>query len=350
MSDEWSLKMGKGYDENAPKITDRSSGKYFYVYAGFLRGKRISRLSIGAEAWFWRACAACDDFGNGDAEPALFFALTAGLRMNVTMEQANAYLLEMIDHKLVKTYKSCGLCYYHVVDYQILTPAPGGNYVHKYPPSKWDMEDLEMLRQERERRTGRKRKDSPGSVSSSTHSLTPPQTQTQTLTQTPPQTQARNADPEPERSEEEALARLMLRMERGWSEEEITLSLAIAKNFPEGALEAVLIAVGSTNKKQPKNRKAYLQKLLENPAELRLIPGARKAAPPVHPSAQQFLDAEERKINARLEILPTSELERLRAEVIANWSQPNKSESLIRLAIYQRLQPRPPPAGLKLAQ
>ena len=59
---------------------DLTRGSYRRVYAGFIAGKRICKLSMLAEAFFWRLHAVADDFGNCVGDPALLAQQTAGRR------------------------------------------------------------------------------------------------------------------------------------------------------------------------------------------------------------------------------------------------------------------------------
>ena len=67
-------------------VTDLTRGVYRRLYSGFIKGQRINKLSLQAEAWFWRVFAVADDFGNCEAEPELLRASTAG-RRKVTAKQ-----------------------------------------------------------------------------------------------------------------------------------------------------------------------------------------------------------------------------------------------------------------------
>jgi hypothetical protein len=320
-------------------FSDRKRGKYFYVYANYIRGKRINKLSIEAEAWFWRFNAAADDFGNGDAEPALLFANTIGLRAGVTIEQVSAWLTECVKQKLIRTYKSDGQRYFHIMDYQVLTPTKNGRYVHKVPKSQWDIEDDETLRNLRSGETKKNRGQAVGAgvlLLPSSHTPSTPSSHIPNSHIPPPS----SPDPKPEpaspaEEEELAIARNWLRRE-GVKEEELGLYAGI-RHFPGGPKEAVAIAVGNANATPDlKDRTAYIESCLRDLPKLRLKPKAQKARPPAPPTEEAVVDEEQRRIDRVLNQLPKSEFELHRTAVEAGWTGA-KSEALVRLRIYQRI-------------
>lgn len=114
---------------------DLTRGVYRRVYAGFIKGRRINRVSIGAEAWFWRINAAADDFGNADADPWLCHAATAGRRArDVTPDQVSAWVKELQAAGLVEFYESSGDKYLHVVGFTEMQPsARNGRRMRRFP-------------------------------------------------------------------------------------------------------------------------------------------------------------------------------------------------------------------------
>lgn len=116
-------------------ITDLTRGVYRRQYSGFKRGRRINRLALEAEAWFWRVHASVDDFGNGDGAAALCHAATAGLRSgDVSVEQVERWLREMEIAELIYFYEVDGERFLHIVGFEILQPAPrNGRRVKRFP-------------------------------------------------------------------------------------------------------------------------------------------------------------------------------------------------------------------------
>lgn len=129
--------------EQTEEITDLTRGVYRRIYAGYLRGKRINAISLGAEAWFWRLNAVVDDFGNFDADPLLVHGRTAGKRAGeVSAKVVAGWLGEMIKVGLVVTYEVAGEMYLHIAGYTKLQPKPkNGRQVRKYPAFLGEKED-----------------------------------------------------------------------------------------------------------------------------------------------------------------------------------------------------------------
>jgi hypothetical protein len=103
-------------------VTDLTRGVYRRLYGGFITGQRINKLSLNAEAWFWRVLVAVDDFGNGRADPELCKAATAGSR-RVTARQVSGWLREMRDVGLIQFYTVKGEPLLHVVGFEENQPA-----------------------------------------------------------------------------------------------------------------------------------------------------------------------------------------------------------------------------------
>lgn len=107
----------------AETVTDLTKGVYRRLYSGFTRGQRINKLSLQAEAWFWRVLATVDDFGNGDADPELCRDATVGRRRGITAKQISNWLREMRDVGLITFYTVKGEPFLHIVGFEESQPA-----------------------------------------------------------------------------------------------------------------------------------------------------------------------------------------------------------------------------------
>lgn len=116
-------------------VTDLTKGVYRRLYSGFTKGQRINRLSLQAEAWFWRILATVDDFGNGDADPELCRDATVGRRRGVTAKQISLWLREMKDAGLINFYTVKGEPFLHVVGFEATQPAgKNGRRIRRFEP------------------------------------------------------------------------------------------------------------------------------------------------------------------------------------------------------------------------
>lgn len=114
-------------------VTDLTRGVYRRLYSGFTKGQRINKLSLQAEAWFWRVVATVDDFGNGDADPDLCRDATAG-RRKVTSQQVSGWLGEMRSVGLIQMYNVKGEPYLHVIGFEATQPAGrNGRRIRRVP-------------------------------------------------------------------------------------------------------------------------------------------------------------------------------------------------------------------------
>lgn len=114
-------------------ISDMTRGVYRRIYSGFTKGQRINKLSLEAEAWFWRVLTTVDDFGNGDADPDLCRDATAGKRQ-VSSADVARYLGEMWDAKLIEFYEAKGETYLHIVGFEETQPAgKNGRKIRRFP-------------------------------------------------------------------------------------------------------------------------------------------------------------------------------------------------------------------------
>ena len=117
----------------ADEVTDLTRGVYRRLYSGFTTGQRINKISLNAEAWFWRVLATVDDFGNGRADPDLCRDATAGKR-KVTARQVAEWLEEMRSVELIQFYKAKGELYLHVTGFETTQPAgKNGRRIRRFP-------------------------------------------------------------------------------------------------------------------------------------------------------------------------------------------------------------------------
>lgn len=114
-------------------VTDLTRGVYRRLYSGFIKGQRINKLSLQAEAWFWRVYAVADDFGNHDADPELVRAATKG-RRRVSTKQVSQWLAEMETVGLISFYHNRGEIYLHILRFDETQPAgKNGKRVKRFP-------------------------------------------------------------------------------------------------------------------------------------------------------------------------------------------------------------------------
>ena len=121
---------------------DMTRGAYRRIYSGFRKGKRISSVSIGAEAWFWRLHCIVDQYGNHDADPLLCRVGAAPYRPELTDEQVAKWLDELRTTGLIKYYNINNDTYLHIVDFIINQP-PGknGKRLRCYPESPYEADE-----------------------------------------------------------------------------------------------------------------------------------------------------------------------------------------------------------------
>ncbi len=114
------------------KIVDMTKGVYRRVYAGFVSGRRLCSVSIGAEAWFWRLNATADDFGNRPADPCLM-ADAAGRRA-LAPKQVAEWTQELLGAGLIEEYEVAGDSYLHIVGFEDNQPAgKNGRRIQRHP-------------------------------------------------------------------------------------------------------------------------------------------------------------------------------------------------------------------------
>lgn len=117
-------------------IVDMTRGMYRRIYAGFLSGRRICSVSIGAEAWFWRLMLLADDYGNLEADPRLLCQNARGRRRSVSEAQSERWITELAgtEPPLVNLYNVGSERYCHLSGWEVLQPAPrNGRRVKRVP-------------------------------------------------------------------------------------------------------------------------------------------------------------------------------------------------------------------------
>ena len=113
--------------------TDISGGIYRRIYAGFVTGKRINSVSVGAEAWFWRLHAIADDFGNIPGDPRVARAYAAPLR-DWTLDDVASMTRELENKGLITTYAVNGEYFNHIEGFEGRQPAnKSGRRIQRYP-------------------------------------------------------------------------------------------------------------------------------------------------------------------------------------------------------------------------
>lgn len=118
---------------NKPTHVDMTKGVYRRIYAGFIDGQRINRLSWMAEAWFWRLLVQADDYGNLKYHAPLM-AIQASPRRPVTPAQCDSMVAEIIAAGLAVAYSVNGDTYLHFAEFEQLQPAPrNGRRIARFP-------------------------------------------------------------------------------------------------------------------------------------------------------------------------------------------------------------------------
>jgi hypothetical protein len=125
--------LKRGAETMTEQVTDLTKGYYRRIYSGFLEGRKISSVSVEAEAWFWRIHAVADDFGNLTADPTLLHRATAGLR-DVRASQVVRWVSELVKVGLVGEYRCGPEKYLHVIGWTDRQPTANGRRVRRCPP------------------------------------------------------------------------------------------------------------------------------------------------------------------------------------------------------------------------
>lgn len=114
-------------------MTDMTKGVYRKVYSGFLRGRRITLVTLQAEAWFWRINMLADDFGNLAADPEVLAADLGG-RRKVSVAKSEALIAQLLDAKLLIAYEIGGERYLSIVGFQIFQKSRNGRPIQRVQP------------------------------------------------------------------------------------------------------------------------------------------------------------------------------------------------------------------------
>lgn len=121
---------------------DLTKGHYRLIFAGFIKGQRINKVSLQAEAFFWRLFVSADDYGNYEGDPTLACAGTAGRRKNMNPKQVARFFAELHEAELVIPYVAKMEPFVHIVGFRKTQPAPrNGVRVRKFPSSPWDVDE-----------------------------------------------------------------------------------------------------------------------------------------------------------------------------------------------------------------
>ncbi|HEY6244586.1 MAG TPA: hypothetical protein VIX17_11590 [Pyrinomonadaceae bacterium] len=116
-------------------MTDLTRGIYRRIYSGFIEGQRINKLSLQAEAWFWRVLATTDDFGNAKGEARSCWLATVGHRDNITVKHVSNWLQEMVDVGLIFFYEVKGERFLHVTGFEEMQPCGrNGKRIQRFAP------------------------------------------------------------------------------------------------------------------------------------------------------------------------------------------------------------------------
>lgn len=110
-----------------------TDGLYRRIYAGYLKSRKINKLSLQAEAWFWRLHSIADDYGNLHGDPVLIWKDASG-RRDITVKQAEALTQEILDAGLAYAYYSDDDVFIHIVGFESKQPAGrNGKRIQKHP-------------------------------------------------------------------------------------------------------------------------------------------------------------------------------------------------------------------------
>lgn len=105
------------------------------IYGSFVDGDRINRLSMQAEAWWWRIHSRADDHGNMPKDTRRLWRETVGHRDAVTHADVCGWIQEMIDVGLLAEYEGDGKPHLHVIGWYEFQPAgpKNGIRIRKFP-------------------------------------------------------------------------------------------------------------------------------------------------------------------------------------------------------------------------
>lgn len=119
-------------------MSDRSLGTYRRIYSGYLKGRRINSVSLGAECLFMRLMALADDYGNVSAEINDLHHEAFPRRPEVTRADVESWSKELVGANLVTPYTSKGENFLSINDWMKLQPAgQNGKRVQRLPLPNW---------------------------------------------------------------------------------------------------------------------------------------------------------------------------------------------------------------------
>ena len=116
------------------ETTDMTDGQYRRIYAGYISSRKISKLTLGAEAWFWRLHSLADDYGNLYGDPALIWKYASG-RRNITVKEAERLTQEVLAANLAYAYYDDEDVYIHIIGFEKKQVASNrnGKRVQRFP-------------------------------------------------------------------------------------------------------------------------------------------------------------------------------------------------------------------------
>lgn len=103
-------------------VIDLTKGIYRRIYAGCVTGRRINRVSLGAEVLFWRLHCVCDDFGNLEGEHAWIKSMAFPRRDEVKESNIGRWLAELEQVKLIEMYRVGDEHFVHILNFEELQP------------------------------------------------------------------------------------------------------------------------------------------------------------------------------------------------------------------------------------
>src|SRR6185437_2111493 len=123
--------------------SDIRRGIYRRIFSGIHKHKGLTKVSLEAEAWFFRIHAAADDFGNVEADANLLLHATAGRRC-VSADQVSNWAKELESVDLIRSFEADGEPYFHITGFLANQPSPrNGKRVRRFPASPWEESELD---------------------------------------------------------------------------------------------------------------------------------------------------------------------------------------------------------------
>ncbi|MCC6660674.1 MAG: hypothetical protein IT437_07280 [Phycisphaerales bacterium] len=112
---------------------DLTRGVYRKVYQGFVTGRRINKVSVEAEALFWRLNVIADDFGTFPADALLCKNLAAPLR-DWSPAQVDTMLVELEAQRLITLFAHGNDFYGSICQFIVNQPAGrSGRRIKRWP-------------------------------------------------------------------------------------------------------------------------------------------------------------------------------------------------------------------------